>query len=173
MFLGQLGCEALNFLLKRLIKEERPRRIHGKGYGMPSSHAQFVAFWSVSLTLFLLLRHRPQTQAPHAGHTRSWTVVERAGIALVTAVVAGLTAWSRIYLNYHTPRQVIVGSVAGVVIGLGWFAVTAVVRRTGLLAWGLELPIAKALRVRDLVVSEDVCQAGWEKWERRDKVKTG
>ena len=51
---GQLACEALNFALKRLIKEERPRRIHGKGYGMPSSHAQFVAFWSVSLALFLL-----------------------------------------------------------------------------------------------------------------------
>ena len=26
MFAGQLGCEALNFLLKRLIKEERPKR---------------------------------------------------------------------------------------------------------------------------------------------------
>uniref|UniRef100_A0A0D2XCM3 Dolichyldiphosphatase n=1 Tax=Fusarium oxysporum (strain Fo5176) TaxID=660025 RepID=A0A0D2XCM3_FUSOF len=59
MFLGQLACEVLNFALKRLIKEERPRRIHGKGYGMPSSHAQFVAFWSVSLALFLLVRHKP------------------------------------------------------------------------------------------------------------------
>ena len=27
MFAGQMGCEALNFLLKRIIKEERPRRI--------------------------------------------------------------------------------------------------------------------------------------------------
>ena len=26
MFAGQLGCEALNFALKRAIKEERPRR---------------------------------------------------------------------------------------------------------------------------------------------------
>ena len=26
MFAGQLGCEALNFALKRLIKEERPKR---------------------------------------------------------------------------------------------------------------------------------------------------
>jgi len=25
MFAGQLGCEALNFVLKRLIKEERPK----------------------------------------------------------------------------------------------------------------------------------------------------
>jgi len=27
MFAGQMGCEALNFLLKRLIKEERPKRM--------------------------------------------------------------------------------------------------------------------------------------------------
>ncbi len=27
MFAGQMGCEALNFLLKRLIKQERPKRI--------------------------------------------------------------------------------------------------------------------------------------------------
>ncbi len=27
MFVGQMGCEALNFLLKRWIKEERPKRI--------------------------------------------------------------------------------------------------------------------------------------------------
>ena len=27
MFVGQMGCEALNFLLKRLIKEERPKRM--------------------------------------------------------------------------------------------------------------------------------------------------
>lgn len=25
MFAGQLGCEALNFVLKRIIKEERPK----------------------------------------------------------------------------------------------------------------------------------------------------
>jgi dolichyldiphosphatase len=42
MFAGQMGCEALNFALKRLIREERPRTMHGKGYGMPSSHAQFL-----------------------------------------------------------------------------------------------------------------------------------
>lgn len=27
MFVGQMGCEALNFVLKRIIKEERPQRM--------------------------------------------------------------------------------------------------------------------------------------------------
>ncbi|KFX87335.1 hypothetical protein V490_08336 [Pseudogymnoascus sp. VKM F-3557] len=59
MFAGQMACEAVNFILKRIIKEERPKQMHGKGYGMPSSHAQFVTFFSVHLALFLLLRHTP------------------------------------------------------------------------------------------------------------------
>jgi dolichyldiphosphatase len=162
---------------------------------MPSSHAQFVAFWSVSLALFLLVRHRPLARIGANGNTsasskhrgnnpgnrdgkvatqnRAWSLLERAGVSLLAALVAAATAWSRIYLNYHTTRQVVVGSAAGVVIALGWFITTAVVRQTGLLAWGLELPIVRALRVRDLIVSEDMCQAGWEKWERREKEKMG
>jgi dolichyldiphosphatase len=94
-------------------------------------------------------------------------------VSVLAVLVAAATAWSRIYLNYHTPRQVMVGSAAGIVIALGWFVATAVVRQTGLLAWGLQLPIAKALRARDLIVTEDMCQAGWEKWEQRHKPKTG
>ncbi|KAH7228940.1 hypothetical protein BKA60DRAFT_590031 [Fusarium oxysporum] len=144
MFLGQLACEVLNFALKRLIKEERPRRIHGKGYGMPSSHAQFVAFWSVSLALFLLVRHKPphvhQVRAESGLH-RPWSVLERVAV--------------------------VVGSVAGVISALGWFLIVAAVRQTGWLNWALETPLARAFRVRDLVTEEDMCQAGWEKWEKR------
>lgn len=35
MFVGQMGCEGLNFVLKRLIKEERPKgRCHiGRTFG--------------------------------------------------------------------------------------------------------------------------------------------
>ncbi|GAO15799.1 uncharacterized protein UV8b_03079 [Ustilaginoidea virens] len=177
MFAGQLGCEALNFFLKRLIKEDRPRRIHGKGYGMPSSHAQFLAFWSVSLALFLLVRHQPPPRAVagRRGRHRPWSLPERLALSAAAAGAAAATAWSRIYLGYHTPRQVLVGFGAGVAVALAWFAATAVLRRAGLLAWGLDLPVAKALRVRDLIVSEDLCQAGWEKWQLRqtDKTKTG
>lgn len=79
MFAGQLGCEAVNWGLKRLIKESRPAResclwvgclwvglgradlvkhigMHGEGYGMPSSHAQFVAFFSIYIILWVFLR---------------------------------------------------------------------------------------------------------------------
>ncbi|UKZ57818.1 hypothetical protein TrVGV298_011679 [Trichoderma virens] len=177
-FAGQLACEAVNFILKRIIKEERPRRIHGKGYGMPSSHAQFVAFWSLSLALFLLVRHKPLAQGKSAARLkiweggRPWTLVERLAVSLAGALVAAATAWSRIYLNYHTTTQVAAGAAAGLIFALVWFVGTEILRRTGWLAWGIELPPARMLRIRDLVVEEDMCQAGWEKWEEKKKTKT-
>ncbi|KAI2473879.1 PAP2-domain-containing protein [Annulohypoxylon bovei var. microspora] len=165
LFAGQLACEAINFALKRLIKEERPRRMNGKGYGMPSSHAQFVAYFAVSVTLFLLLRHQPPNPRVRRRNHTPMSLLERSAWSVVVAGMAAAVAWSRIYLNYHTEKQVMVGCAAGVVSALGWFVITTVVRRSGLLAWGLETPIAKFFRVRDLVVEEDLCQAGWEKWD--------
>lgn len=203
LFAGQLACEAINFALKRLIKEERPRRIHGKGYGMPSSHAQFLAFWALSLALFLLVRHRPKahkvkkqgagggggsdkketvkaTAAPawdlwqlqelygvdRYPH-RPWSMFERAAVSAMGFALAGVVAWSRVYLGYHTPKQVFVGLSAGCVSAIGWFVATEVARQTGLLGWVLSLPAARWFRLRDLVIEEDICQAGWEKWEQR------
>ncbi|OAA45120.1 dolichyl pyrophosphate phosphatase [Beauveria brongniartii RCEF 3172] len=164
LFAGQLACEALNFLLKRLIKEERPRRIHGKGYGMPSSHAQFVFFWSIALSLFLLVRHRPTTTTTTPGGAR---LVARLAVSATSLGLAAATAWSRVYLNYHTPKQVLVGSSVGVLSAVAWFVVTAALRSSGLLAWALDLPLVRAFRVRDLVVEEDLSEAGWDRWEEK------
>ncbi|KAI9746379.1 MAG: hypothetical protein M1818_000092 [Claussenomyces sp. TS43310] len=165
MFAGQLACEALNFALKRFIKEERPKAMYGKGYGMPSSHAQFVAYFSISLTLFLLFRHTPRKQ-PAASYT-SLTKISRVGISAVALGNAALVAWSRIYLSYHTPKQVLIGCGAGGGSAILWFLATDILRRSRLLSWGMELPIARAFRIRDLVIEEDLCQSGWEKWESR------
>jgi dolichyldiphosphatase len=194
LFVGQLACEAANFALKRLIREERPRHKIAdfnrtkKGYGMPSSHAQFAAFWAVSLTLFLLFRHRPTVAGSGAaaplgargrGTTdkvkgtweayahRPWAVAERALLSAAGVLLAAAVAWSRIYLGYHTAKQVLAGAVAGTVCAVAWFGTTAVVRRAGLLDWALGSAPLRLWRIRDLVVEEDLAQAGWEKWEER------
>jgi dolichyldiphosphatase len=169
MFAGQMGCEALNFALKRLIKEERPKQMYGKGYGMPSSHAQFVAYFSISLMLFLIFRHTPP-KYPSASHT-PLNVFTRLGLSTLAIGCAALVAWSRIYLNYHTPKQVLVGCAAGALSAVLWFIVTTIIRKTGLLAWILDTPMVRLFRVRDLVIEEDLCQAGWEKWEERRSLK--
>lgn len=189
MFAGQMGCEALNFGMKRWLKEERPSRmsihrktvqwngrlicvfrfveLHGKGYGMPSSHAQFVAYFSTFLTLFLLLRHQPDRYT-HASSTHMpipyW---QRVVLSLAAIACAGPVAQSRIYLHYHKPRQVYVGVGAGVACAIAWFILTGLARRHGLVDWLLDLPLARWMRLRDLVVNEDLVDAGWERWELR------
>jgi dolichyldiphosphatase len=54
--IGQLGCEGLNLGLKRIFKQGRPTDFLGTGYGMPSSHSQFMgyfmAFWCLHLYRF-------------------------------------------------------------------------------------------------------------------------
>ncbi|KAI0157677.1 PAP2-domain-containing protein [Xylariaceae sp. FL1272] len=167
LFAGQLACEALNFALKRLIKEERPQRMNGKGYGMPSSHAQFVAYFAVSMALFLLLRHQPpKPERRRANHT-PMSLPERTFWSVVGMGVAFAVAWSRIYLNYHTQKQVFVGCAAGSVSAIAWFAFTSILRQSGWIGWAMDTPVARWFRVRDLVVEEDLCQAGWEKWDDR------
>lgn len=159
MLVGQTGCEALNFVMKRIIKEERPKQMFGKGYGMPSSHAQFVTFFSVYLTLFLLLRH-----------TFISGFMARATLALALYLGAIGVAISRIYLNYHTPRQVLAGCVAGAVCAFAWFFVTDFLRTHGWVDWMLDSSVAQKLRVRDLVVNEDFAEGGWQRWKAKRKL---
>ncbi|CAK4029996.1 related to CAX4 [Lecanosticta acicola] len=172
MFAGQMGCEALNWLLKRYIKEERPTQMLGKGYGMPSSHAQYVGFFSVYLTLFLLFRHDPHNH-PNASKSHVPTPLwQRLGLALLSIACAAAVAQSRIYLNYHTPRQVYIGVTAGVVCAIGWFIVTSFARRYEVVDTLLETPPLKWLRFRDLVVNETLEDAGWVRWEMAKQRRT-
>ena len=144
--------------------------MNGKGYGMPSSHAQFLTFFSLSLTLFLLLRHNPPS--PHASYPTTnvhTPLLHRIAISFASVTLAFFVAASRVYLNYHTPRQVLVGCAAGALSAIAWYIVTEWARRSGLLQWILELGICRTLRLRDLLIEEDLVEAGWREWEIRTK----
>ncbi|KAK5404415.1 hypothetical protein LTR06_009562 [Exophiala xenobiotica] len=168
MFAGQMACEALNFALKRLIREERPQQMHGKGYGMPSSHSQFVTFFALSLTLWLLFRHIPTSSTTSYSPS---TLSERVLLSLLACMGAGAVAASRVYLNYHTPKQVLVGVAAGAVFAVIWFLFTTLLRRWGLIDWALENWISRKFRFRDLITTEDIQDAGWGRWETRRKAR--
>ena len=141
----------------------------GKGYGMPSSHAQFVAFFAVYLALFLLLRH---TFTYSTSRVISNFMV-RAILAVTLCIGAAGVAISRVYLNYHTPRQVLVGCAAGTVLAVAWFCVTGFLRTNGWIDWALDFSVARFMRIRDLVVSEDLAEAGWQRWNTRRKLNSG
>ena len=138
-----------------------PTEIVGKGYGMPSSHAQFVAFFSLSLTLFLMFRHQTTTHTSY----RPSTFAERLGLSILACFCAVLVALSRIYLNYHTPKQVWVGFSAGLAFAVVWFAFTSYLRAGGWIEWGLDLAIARQLRFRDLILTEDLQDSGFQKFD--------
>lgn len=134
--------------------------IRSKGYGMPSSHAQFVAFFSLYLTLFLLLRHSPH---PSDTHTPT-TFKQRVALAISSFIFATTVCASRVYLSYHTVNQVLVGCAVGTVTAVAWFVVTVVARRSGWIQWALDRRELRMLRIRDLVVEEDLAESGWERW---------
>jgi dolichyldiphosphatase len=136
--------------------------MYGKGYGMPSSHAQFVSFFSLYLMFFLLLRHKPHPTNTHTP-LAFW---ERALLSVVAMASAAAVAVSRIYLSYHTPKQVLVGCGAGLFCAVFWFAATTYLRRSGWLYWALDQRPARQLRMRDLVVTEDLMDAGWARWDQ-------
>ena len=94
MFAGQMACEALNWVLKRYIREDRPTQMMGKGYGMPSSHAQFVAYFAVYIGLWVVVRHDPWKTNESKTHvpTPMW---QRVGLALAALGGAVAVAQSR------------------------------------------------------------------------------
>ncbi|EPS28590.1 hypothetical protein PDE_03536 [Penicillium oxalicum 114-2] len=161
MFGGQLSCEALNFVLKRIIKEERPKEMFGKGYGMPSSHAQFMTYFAVYMSLFLAFRHSPS----YAGSYPYSDFLLRSALIVGLCASAVAVSASRVYLSYHTPQQVLAGSAAGFLCACGWFVVTGLLRRSGWVDWATEMTLCRLLRVRDLLVNEDLAEAGWQRWE--------
>jgi dolichyldiphosphatase len=139
----------------------------GKGYGMPSSHSQFVAFFVVSLSLFLIVRHKP---THHTSYSPT-TFAERLFLSFIGCLGAVAMAVSRVYLNYHTPKQVMVGVAAGAIFAVVWFVFTELLRRYGWTDWALNTWISRRMRFRDLILTEDIQDAGWVRWEERRKLQ--
>jgi dolichyldiphosphatase len=159
-------CQSTIYLSRSSPLTCFPLALTGKGYGMPSSHAQFVSYFAVSITLFLLLRHNPHAPNTSTTHIPTSTF-ERLALSVLVIAGAAAVAQSRIYLNYHTERQILVGCVVGALFAVFWYLFTTYLRRSGWLDWVLDTSIAKFFRLRDLVVTEDLVDAGWERWQQR------
>ena len=134
--------------------------MHAKGYGMPSSYAQFLFFFSTSLTLFLLFRRSPSSTVSFIPNAR---VILPFALYLGAFTIAG----SRVYLNYHTPKQVLVGCLAGTVCAVAWFVVMTLMRQAGFVNLILNTRIARVMCVRDLVTEMEVWEMGWIVWEEK------
>lgn len=111
--------ELLNKILKSIIKSPRPlerKDAYGK-YGMPSSHAQFMGFFTSYLILFICLRQHQTYRTVFGKAVRNLLVV-------MLVVVNIIVCLSRVYLSYHTLIQVVAGQLIGISLGsLSFFGV--------------------------------------------------
>jgi len=132
--------------LKHTLKDPRPPppfeglNAHVPKWGLPSDHSQFVGFFA--MYVFLFVRHSREGAV--------W-----AGAAWLGC---GAVAWSRVYLGYHAPWQVVVGVAVGAASGAAWHALTFrflqphYSRICG-------MPLARSLRMRDCSAVQDIVDA--------------
>lgn len=129
----------------------------GKGYGMPSSHSQFMGFFAVYVSLYLSNRG-----------IRKHFFLRCTRVAIIIAVSTGVCV-SRIFLAYHTVLQVLVGAIIGILYGTCWFWMFSVLRRYGVVDWTLDLRLSKYFWLKDTVL-DDALEQEWLLWnEARTK----
>jgi membrane-associated phospholipid phosphatase len=83
-----------------------------KLFGMPSGHAQSAWFFYAFGMLYLFDK-TSQSQS-------NWVIIT---LLLMTAI-AIFISYSRVYKNYHTTRQVILGGIIGFGMGVGGYILT-------------------------------------------------
>ncbi|XP_055642935.1 dolichyldiphosphatase 1-like [Toxorhynchites rutilus septentrionalis] len=117
-FIGTLLNECINALLKHCIKEPRPvsRSQIWNEYGMPSSHSQFMCFFAQYVLLFIFIRLHHMNN----NNARAERLVRLFVLAVCWAATF-LVCFGRIYLQYHSLQQVLVGALVGMIFGTLWF----------------------------------------------------
>jgi membrane-associated phospholipid phosphatase len=118
--LGSLICILTNIILKILIKQPRPKddqanfnfliqhnkRIPYDKFGMPSGHAQFMVYTLV----FMSYATR--------GYKYYWWLMSFFTLLTINTII------QRVRYDYHTVNQVLVGSLIGILFGVGTYYVT-------------------------------------------------
>jgi len=92
--------------------------------------------------------------------------------SLVVCCGAAMVCTSRLYLRYHTQRQVLTGVGIGVILGIAWHITIIILRRTGWVDWILRLRIVEMLWFKDGDIGslEHDLHEEWLEWrQQRDK----
>ncbi|KAH8104305.1 PAP2-domain-containing protein [Phellopilus nigrolimitatus] len=177
MWAGQLACEGFNWVLKRLVKQERPVESLGSGYGFPSSHSQYMGYFASFLALHLFFRHR-FVSSGYKALDRLFRAAMYAGLL----AWAGIVCYSRLHLTYHTRTQIAWGAGVGVAFGTLVYGTMELLParfprsvfgrvRTALLAH----PLATWLRIKDgwAVWQDGGREAEWLEWRARWEKQNG
>lgn len=163
-FIGILLNECLNSVLKLSIRQPRPalRNSYYGEFGMPSSHSQFMFFFTTYTILFLLKRFVVTFANSNISfsslnlcyifrlhHSRPLERIARALAIVVCVVVTLLVCYGRVYLMYHTVSQVIAGAFIGVFSGALWFLFVHVILTPFVFPRVVSWKISELLLIRD------------------------
>ena len=111
--LGLLISQFINEIIKKSVQQARPETCAllemCDSHGWPSSHSQYMFFFTVYFTLLSYKKIVLLT-----GKYR-WIA------SFISWVLAVLTMYSRVYLGYHTVAQVFAGATLGIILGAVWF----------------------------------------------------
>ena len=81
-------------------------------YGMPSGHSQFMGV----LTTYILLNLMNATNTKFPKHD-----VLRGMFVIGAFIMGASVCLSRIYLGCHTPQQVLIGTIIGIILGTWYY----------------------------------------------------
>ncbi|RPD59023.1 PAP2-domain-containing protein [Lentinus tigrinus ALCF2SS1-7] len=156
MWAGQMLCEASNYVLKHVVREDRPNEDLGDGYGFPSSHSQWMGYFASFLFLHFSLRHR--------WVSTGFVLLDYARDVLLFAFIlswSAAVAFSRYYLSYHTIPQVLWGFSIGVIFGSAYYTLVELIPT--------KRPDSLLGRFRTTLLTNPVCawfrlRDGWAVW---------
>ncbi|KAG7093741.1 hypothetical protein E1B28_007392 [Marasmius oreades] len=164
MWAGQLTNEALNYFIKHIIREDRPTNMVGNGYGLPSSHSQYMGYFSSFLILHMFYKQRFASSGyPLLDRTF------RASVYLILLAWTGAVAYSRYHLNYHTPRQIYWGLFIGSSFAVFVYAILELLPfSSDLKSFLLTNPVSTFFEIRDgwAVWPDGGRQEEWKRWRR-------
>ncbi|ORX52959.1 PAP2-domain-containing protein [Piromyces finnis] len=170
--IGQLLNEVFNGIIKNIIKEPRPEsnfQIHDlffffniiftnqaaiSGYGMPSSHSQFMFFFATYCIIYMFLKLKMKNNI--------WKYI----LSIVLICLATTVAFSRYYLYYHSAKQVLTGITIGIISGICWFYIVNNIIRPKWFRPILEHPISKFFLLQDSENIDNVFV-----WEYEERMK--
>ncbi|KAK7870646.1 hypothetical protein R5R35_009139 [Gryllus longicercus] len=143
-FFGTTMNELLNVILKHTFCEARPMQRAGlyTEYGMPSSHSQFMWFFATYVIYFVFIRLH---------HMNNNTLLEnlwKTAIISSCILMATVVTISRVYLQYHTLKQVLSGALVGFIFGSLWFALTYLI-------FTPMFPLIASWRISELLLLRD------------------
>ncbi|KAI0923398.1 hypothetical protein AcW1_006375 [Taiwanofungus camphoratus] len=156
MWAGQMLCEGFNWILKHTVQQNRPSSDMGQGYGFPSSHSQWMGYFSTFLICHFLFRHRFVPMG-----SRALDLAWKATLYMGLMTWACLVAFSRWYLSYHTASQVLWGLGIGALFGAYYYVLVELIPHTR--------PESFCGQARSAVLSSRICtwlriRDGWAVW---------